>query len=444
MISTLMIPVRKCFRFGLSVSAAACAVFFMLTSSIFADKVVLKIRVGNPLPKAMPAEIKINLPAGIGTNEVINTDGLDLRYDVKNDIYYVYKKLELEAKQADIIYNVEFKDIWRIPEEKLDGLQKHIDGLLEKLKGNEQEKTAKELKDEVLKLLAMVKASQEDNSIKAGVETTRHIRAYDSNLVEMESVKKFVGRLENLVLSAGQDPGQLEGDPRGSPQSKRDVEMKPQDYKTAVIKITLRNVSATEKREIEVRRDLPPEIKANDIIPPCPLEVRTDIKEGICYVYSNNVVLAPSQTLTYDVKIRDKWNVNFPRFPYLRNNASNVLEAVKSQEKFKSIEDMLGKLMVEVNEIEKEVAPIELNDKYVAFYRNQAMRLDVIEQKINRIESAMKLQGKKVGFPGKPPNPKTTWMIIWIILGFLAFLSLVFFFRWYSKTKAEKLTDENT
>jgi cytoskeletal protein RodZ len=60
------------------------------------------------------------------------------------------------------------------------------------------------------------------------------------------------------------------------------------------------------------------------------------------------------------------------------------------------------------------------------------------------VDAALKPFEPKVGFSAPPPNPKTTWMIIWIILGFLAFLSLVFFFRWYSKTKAEKLTDENT
>lgn len=424
---------------GLIAFALGC----LLSSTAFADKVVLKIRVGNPIEKAQAKEVKVNLPPGIGTNEIINMDGLDLGYDVKNDVYYVYRKMDLEPKQI-LTFNVEFKDIWAIPEQKLVDLQKHVDGLAEKLKGRESEKTAQELKEEVSRLLAAVKTAGDQNSIKAGVKTIQHIRAYEANLIDMETAGRFIGRMENLVLATGQDPGSLEGDPKGTPLPKHEIEMKPQDYKTAVIKITLRNVSPTEKREIEVRRDLPPEIKANDILDAGGLEVRTDLRAGICYVFSNKVELAAGETKVFDVKIRDKWNVNFPRFPYLRTSASNVLSRAVSKEKFKSIEELLRNVMVEIGSLEAEAAPAELNDKYVAFYRHQAVKLDVIEQKINRVEAALKPFETKVGFAAQPPNPKTTWLIIWSILGFLFFLSLVFFFRWYGKTKAEQLTDENT
>ncbi len=419
------------------------AVLLFSELGVLADRVILKIQVGNPAPRSQSKEIKVNLPAGIGTNEIISLDGLDLGYDIKNDLYYVYKKIDLEPQQILQPFNVEFKDIWVVPEETLNGLQKHIDGMIEKLKGKEQEKTAQELKSEITKLLANIKILQEQNSIKSGVKTIQHIRAYESNLAEMETARKFIGRMENLVLATGQDPGRLEGDPKGAPTPKRDIEMKPQDYKTVIVRITMKNVSAVERKD-PLSRDLPSEIKANDVLDSAGLDVRTDMKPGICCIYSPSVVLAPNETKVFDVKIRDKWNVNFPRFQYLRATASNVLERATAKSKFKSIEDMLKGLITELDVLEKDVAPVELNDKYVAFFRHQASKLDVIEQKINRVETALKPFEPKVGFNAPPPNPKTTWMIIWIILGFLAFLSLVFFFRWYGKTKAEKITDENT
>jgi len=416
---------------------------FLFAPSVFADKVVLRIRLGNPVQKSQTKEIKVNLPSGIGTNEIINLGGMELGYDIKNDIYYVSKKVNLEPAQMLDPFNVEFKDIWVIPEETLNSLQKHINGMMEKLKGKEQEKTAQELQAEINKLLAGINAMQEQNSIRSGVKTIQHIRAYEANLEEMNTARKFIGRLENLVLGTGQDPGSLEGDSKGSPLPKHDMDMKSQEYKTAVMKITMRNPSPTEKKAPTLRHDLPSEIKANDIIDSAGLDVRTDLKAGICYMYGK-VEMEPGETKTFAVKIRDKWNVNFPRFPRLRASASNVLARATAKEKFKSIEDMLQNVIIELNEIEKEPSPTDLNDKYVAFFRHQASKLDVIEQKINRVDAALKPLEPRVGFPGKPPNPKTTWMIIWIILGFLAFLSLVFFFRWYGKTKAEKLTDENT
>lgn len=444
MISVFMKQVQRGLaRFGLPACTMAFLAFFLSASVAFADRVVLKIQVGNPAPRSQSKEIKVNLPAGIGTNEIISLDGLELGYDIKNDLYYVYKKIDLEPQQILQPFNVEFKDIWVVPEETLTVLQKHVDGMVEKLKGKEQEKTAQELKTEITKLLADIKTFQEQNSIKSGVKTIQHIRAHEANLAEMETARKFIGRMENLVLATGQDPGRLEGDPRGSPTPKRNIEMKPQDYKTVIMRITMKNISAVERKD-PLSRDLPSEIKANDILDSAGLDVRTDLKPGICCIYSPSIVLGPNETKVFDVRIRDKWNVNFPRFQYLRTTASNVLERATAKSKFKSIEDMLQGLIVELDALEKSVAPAELNDKYVAFFRHQASRLDVIEQKINRVEAALKPFEPKVGFNAPPPNPKTTWMIIWIILGFLAFLSLVFFFRWYGKTKAEKMTDENT
>ena len=428
------------------VCAAVCILLFLLSPPAKADKVLLKIRVGNPIEKRQPQEVKVNLPPGIGTNEIVNLDGLDLGYDMKNDVYYVHKKIDLDAKQI-LVYNVEFKDIWTIPESTLTELQKHVDSLQAILKNTEHDKTAQELKAEVTRLLGVVGAAQAENSIKSGVKTIQHIRAYEANVAEMDSVKKYVGRLENMALSLGQDPGGILGDPNGSiVKEKRDADLKPQDYKTTVLKITVRNVSPTLKRDTPVRRDLPPEVRANDIIDPDGLEVRADANAGICYVFSNSVSLAAGQTVTYNVKLRDKWNVNFTRFPQLRNSAGNVLVRVKAKGTYKSIEESVEKILADITDVEKEVAPAELNDKYVAFYRHQAQELDRIEQKIARIEdAAMRAIEKaaKLGFSTKAPTLKTTWRVIWIILGFLGSLSLIFYFRWFGRTKAEKATEES-
>jgi hypothetical protein len=101
-------------------------------------------------------------------------------------------------------------------------------------------------------------------------------------------------------------------------------------------------------------------------------------------------------------------------------------------------------MISDLKEMEKEAGPATLNDRYVAFYRDQSVRLDVIEQKVLRIESALRPKPKttEYGFKAKPPSMKTTWLIIYIILGFLAIMSLLFFFRWFGKTNAERMDDK--
>ena len=190
---------------------------------------------------------------------------------------------------------------------------------------------------------------------------------------------------------------------------------------------------------------LPGEIKDEDILDAGGLDVGKDTKFDRCYLYKNEeLVIAPTSTVTFTVKIRDKWNINQPRVTNLLSEADAVMSVVKTKGgAFHSVETMLSSVIAELKKIEGEKGPEVLGGEYVAFYRNQSDRLDILDQKINRIKSALKPSEKtsKLGFAAKAPSMKTTWMIIYVILGFLALMSLLFFFRWFAKTKAEKVTD---
>jgi hypothetical protein len=85
----------------------------------------------------------------------------------------------------------------------------------------------------------------------------------------------------------------------------------------------------------------------------------------------------------------------------------------------------------DLDSVMKTVGPTELNPAYIAYYRRQADSLDKIEKKLNRVDAALKPLQTNKGFAIDAPDKKTTWLIIYIILGFLAVLSLLFFLRWY-------------
>ena len=107
----------------------------------------------------------------------------------------------------------------------------------------------------------------------------------------------------------------------------------------------------------------------------------------------------------------------------------------------KSVENSLERIIGQLTDISKESGPKSLDQHYVAFFRDQAKRLDGLENQINRIKSALRPRSKatKMGFKAKPPSMKSTWLIIYIILGFLALFSILFFLRWYGKSKSEEL-----
>jgi hypothetical protein len=248
-----------------------------------------------------------------------------------------------------------------------------------------------------------------------------------------------VGRIENLVLAAGIDPGSLVGAAQSSaPISEPGLASNA--YKTLVYKITVRNTSPDTEREIPIHSDLPNEIKAEDIVDAGGMNVGKDAKTGRISVYRDKVKIPAGETVTFDVKIRDKWNINAERIAGLKTNALDLLEKMRAQKKFASLEKDVQDLVVWADTIAAEKGPAELSASYVAFYRDQSLRLRDLEEKLYRIESALRpvVAGNRWGFNPKPPSPKTTWMIIYTIIVFLGLLSLIFMLRWLGRSKADK------
>jgi hypothetical protein len=208
-------------------------------------------------------------------------------------------------------------------------------------------------------------------------------------------------------------------------------------------RIIVHNKSPTETQKVPLRRDLPSEVKAADIQDPAGLEVGIDPRSNVAYVQKSDLVLGTNATAIFDVKIKDRWNVNGPRIPVLQASASNLLERIAVKGKFASIVDRLKGIQAELGEISREQGPKEFSDKYIEYYRRQAERIDVIDEKIARIEAALRPMevGSKMGFNAKPPSTKSTWMIIYIILGFLALMSLLFFLSWFGRSKAENMEE---
>lgn len=406
------------------------ALYFASAGATFAEKVILRVRAGNPIDKPQKVQIRQPLPSRVSTNHILNLGGLELGYDVNTDTYFVHKSVELGPKDT-AVYDVELMDIWNIPAEVTDSLKQRAKLLASSLKEKKDYADADRLRVAVEQSADLIQSSQQQNSIGAGAQPIQHIRAYEANLEQLGRTKKDIGKLENLVIANGGDPGSLVAQDVPVSGAARAVDIPPAEYKTAVVRITVQNTSPTAKRSnIFIRRELPPEIQIQDILDAGGLDVGKDPQTGNAYVYRTGVEINPKQTLAFEVKIRDKWNVHAGRIKQLQVTAEGLQKIFAAAKKFKSIEDMLALLVKDLKSIEGEKGPAELNDEYVAFYREQGRRLDEISQKIDRIKSLQQPSRKQtIGFDTKPPSHKTTWLVIWAILGFLALVTIVVVIR---------------
>lgn len=417
----------------LALATAQCALAGTLT---------LKIRAINPSQTdRRPAEVKAFLPKPAGPETIVSAGELEVFYDVATKGYYVHKKVDLDPGQTRT-FEVVLNDIWVITEQDMTALGNHARALAEATKGTAQDGTAAKVAaviDESLKAV-----SERQRAYAIGVaKPVDHIRAHETNVQALEQVRRDIGALENLVLAAGKDPGQIMGSPRVKPPAEPDIPAGT--GRTVVVRIKVSNPSLTEKKAPPLRRELPAEIKPTDILDAGGLQVGFDAGKGVSYVYAEAVELPPQQSREFEVKVRDPWGGLVERLASARTQAAALATLARETEAYKSVIADAERLVKDCDALATNKPPETMNEEYVAFARRQMEMVRDLEGRVIRLEELFQPRQKPHPEFGakvlnvKPPSRETTWRIIWIILGFLAAFSVLFFLRWYGRSKSELL-----
>ena len=400
---------------------------------VHASRLILRIQAANPTDERRTVDVRSSLPERVTTNDIINLAGLNLGYDVKSDTYYVYGSLSLGPREI-AVRNVEIADIWNLDADEVLLYGTQANRLADMLGPTEYSGEAGTLSGEAQALVQQILRRQQENRISV-VGPLRHIQAYEENLNDQRRLRQHVGRLENLVLASGMNPGEaLIGEDRLAAPPRRGVHI-PVEYGEASVVITVHNPSSTQvRRDVEIRRALPPEVRVEDVLDAGGLVVRFDPQEKVTYVYGSGIEIGPGETLTFDVRIRDKWNINAPRFAFLDEVLARLRNIIAGRARLTAVANTLDDAERRLRALRNETGPDTLSPAYIAFYRRQSDRLDEIERDLNRVDAALSPLETRRGFDIPAPDRKTTWILIYSILGFLAIMSLLFFLRWFVKS----------
>jgi hypothetical protein len=411
------------------------------TDEAFAAQLTLKIRVINPSPtNKQTSAVTAVLPKPAKPEDVVNAGDLEIVYSASSNAYLVQKQIELEPGQTRT-FDVVLKDVWVIPEDTLKAIDAHAKELAVELKGTGKEETAVRLGgliDESLKSIGERQASHAVGTVKP----IDHIRAFEINQEMLLRARRDLGLLENLAVAAGKSPKQLMGTSQAAPP--REVEPGSATGNVVVLRIKVTNPSPTEKKKDPLRRDLPFEIKPTDVLDAGGLQIGFDGGRNVCYAFADAVELAPGETKAFDVKVRNPWADALLQAPRLERRATELIALTAARPEFKTVQEQAQAVLKDLAGIKEQKAPATVNEQYVAFARNQAEALRSIESRVMRLEELFQPREKPIRFGGPMmevprPDRRTTWVIIYIILGFLAAFSVFFFFRWFGRTKAEKL-----
>ncbi|MEI8138525.1 MAG: hypothetical protein WCI03_01515 [bacterium] len=404
--------------------------------------ITLKIRAINPSQSEKQKAIATALlPSLVKPENVENTQGFEFVYDVAGKTYRINKEVELNPAETRT-FEVVIKDVWVIPEDEIQKLALHAGKLAGALKSSDKEETAGRLQGVIDEGVKAVISRQAAYAVGA-VKPLDHIRAYEANLDAMSRIRKDVGVLENLVISAGKDPEMILGAPKSSPAVDRDINDSTNAVVILHIKVT--NTSPTEKRPIPVRHEFPAEVRATDIIDAGGLEIGVDATKNVCYAYlAEALELEPKGERVFDVKIKDPWALPTGKLARLETRIKEILNITREMETYQAVNVQAQAILKDLEEVKERKGPDVVNDQYVAFARQQVADVQGVEGRIRRLEELFQPSEKtiKSGVPMMDvprPDKRTTWVIIYIILGFLGVFSLLFFLRWFGKGKAEKI-----
>ena len=174
-------------------------------SLFLVSTITLRVTAVNPSDtKVQVVPIKVDLPQEVNARDIIDTGGLQLEYDSKRAIYYVYNDaVELQPRETRV-FAIEIKDVWMVPEEHLDEHAERVQGYLDLLSKSESPRLAEaeRIAERIAKRLEEVQKFQTDKAVSK--ET--HIGIYRNNLKVLDEVKEDIARIERMIISVPGPP----------------------------------------------------------------------------------------------------------------------------------------------------------------------------------------------------------------------------------------------
>jgi len=191
----------------LVISIIALGFMIMCPSAVFgqnADEVMeMSVVVVNPSStKTQTVPIKMYLPKEVTPDAILDSAGLDVEYDSERSMYYVYKDAVILKPSETKTFDVEIKDVWKIPQGRLDSLANQTRSIVQRLEGSEFFETAKSLEEAIIRSLDTVSTTQNDPA----VSRRTHIGIFRNNSQIVGQVKEDVEQLEKQLEIARTSP----------------------------------------------------------------------------------------------------------------------------------------------------------------------------------------------------------------------------------------------
>lgn len=354
--------------------------FFLLFPSVaLPQQVKLKFIVMNSSEsESKDVPVKYFLPPGVKPENILDSSGLNVAYDIEARKYCVSGAIKLGPKETHT-YELKVQDIWRIPDDKLNSLGQYADGRLKILEKNKSYAIAKNIKDSISARLEAISVNQATPKSIA-----KRVEEYYVNKNSLGVIEKDVFTLDQLVLEAQSGV----------------------EKKTANIKVEVKNPSDTDSREIPVKYYLPPEVTLADVKDTAGFDVRYDNDRQQVYL-EKTMEFEPGETKSFEVKVNDIWDSG--QFEYEMKSVEAEADKINDQlvdTPSQDVGEELGKQIKQFTELIRSSSRenVSLKDR-IADYRENVNRMEMVKDCQKRLRDLIfKFQMARAGDKGEIPS----------------------------------------
>jgi hypothetical protein len=407
------------------------------------DEAKVSILVVNPQDTDIKSPVIYYLPPEIKPENIVDAQGMEVKYDNERQTYYLSKEVELAPRETKKIA-VTIKNVWTISAEDISQVREMLTQRVKGLAGTKYEATSALLLQKVNDKLDTIESDQKrvrDN----GEGLRRQIEIYRANAKQLEQIKQDIVSVDSIR--------------RLESESKTETP-------TIRFMISAENPS-DEAKSMMIQSVLPSEITADDILNKLDFDLTYD-QDRKQFSLEKTDSFAAKETKKYTITIRNIWQIPNEELNRIQEQMDRLLNAFKGSP-FEIYSRQSGEFVIqslkEIRELQVQIAESSVIEDHQRAYTLNSQRLFYVKNRIkelqdlllevqeksedNKIEQMLsqflkkmqKIREKLLTQLGYKPDKVTTWYIIFGICAFLAVLAVAFYLIWLKQIQKESANE---
>ena len=413
----------------LKVLSCILALWFSSVGLASAD-IVINILVVNGTDSPKEKDVYQHLPKELHREDILDTAGLDLDFDVTKGRYVVHGKTKLAAKDS-FTYRVKVRDVWQIDQEEVEEIRKQIESNAALVDNTEYAETAAIKKKSLLQRLDFIVTEQK----KYADNATKRIDSHRTYAKELNDIR---GNALSVKYWRAELPVATEEN-------------------TFKLILEARNPSSDKPVTKEQKHYLPKEVKPEHIVDYEGFQIRYDAVRGKSYL-TREEELQPLEVKRYEVGILDIWEIEQGDIDNLRDISRKTYKLLEPTEYAESAGFLIASIKKHLESIEASQSVEKNINEHIRTYRSnedrykkakkdvealeellEAVRESLVRSKLEnilqRIRSLSSVADVADAIFQKDADEDKTWKLILIILIVVGAVTIISFIIWTTRSK---------